>query len=75
MIGVIRRDAAQFREQLRGDALRFGVLHAVDHPVTHGLDGGKERLRFEPVQKETRGRMRWSAAASDADRGGFPGDR
>ena len=53
VIGVIRRDAVQFREQLRRDPLRFGMLHAVHHAVSHGLDRREDRLRLEPVQQNT----------------------
>ena len=51
VLGVIRRDAVQFREQLRRDPLRFGMRHAVHHAVSHGLDRREDRLRLEPVQQ------------------------
>ena len=53
VIGVIRCDPAQFREQPRRDSLRFGMLHAVHDAVTDGLDRRGDRLRLEPVQQKT----------------------
>ena len=52
VIGVIRRDAAQFREQLRRDPLRFGMLHAVHDAMSHGFDRREDRLRLEPVEQK-----------------------
>ena len=53
VIGGIRRDAVQLREQLRRDPLRLGMLHAVHHAVSHGFDRREDRLRLEPVQQNT----------------------
>ena len=50
MVRVIRRDAMQFIEQLRRDALRFAMRHPMHHPVSHGFDRSEHRLRFEPIQ-------------------------
>ena len=50
MIRVIRRDAAQFIEQLRRDPLRFAMRHPVHDPVSHGFDRSEHPLRFEPIQ-------------------------
>ena len=50
VIGIIRRNPVQLREQPRRDSLRFGMLHAVHHAVTRSFDRRKDRLRLKPVQ-------------------------
>ena len=56
VIRVIRRDAAQLRQQFRRDPLRFGVLHAVHQAVSHGFHRREGRLRLQPVQQKSRRR-------------------
>ena len=56
MFGRVGRDAVQFVQQLRGDALGLEVLHAVDDAMSHSPDRCEDRLRFEPVEQEIRGR-------------------
>ena len=53
VIGGIGRDTAQFREQFRGDLLRFGMSHAVHYTVTHSFYRGENRLRLKPVQQKS----------------------
>ena len=55
VVGVIGRDAAQFRQEPRRDPLRLGMPHAVDHAVARGLDRPEGRLRLEPVDQEIHG--------------------
>ena len=55
MFRIVRRDASQFREQLRGDDLRFGMLHAVHDAMTDGPDRGKRRLGLEPAEQKGHG--------------------
>ena len=52
VIGIIRRDPVQFREQLRRDPLRFGMLHAVDYAVSHSFYQPEDRLRLKPVEQK-----------------------
>jgi hypothetical protein len=51
VIRGIWRDAAQFREQLRRDALRLGVFHAVHDAVARSFDRREGRLRLKPFQQ------------------------
>ena len=51
MIRVVRRDAAEFREQLAGDSLGRGMRHAVNDAVSHGADGREDLLAVEPIQQ------------------------
>jgi len=52
VIGVVRRDAAQFREQPRRDPFRRRMPHAVHHAVAHGPDRREDRLLLQPAQQE-----------------------
>ena len=57
MFRVVRADAMQFIQQFLGDQLGRGVLHAVNHPVSHGPDRSKAILLFEPINQEIRCRL------------------
>ena len=52
MIRIVRRDAVQFREQLRRDQLWFRMMHAMHHTVSHRLDRGEDRLLSKPSQQK-----------------------
>ena len=56
MIRVERADAMQFIQQFLGDQLGRGMLHAVDHPVSHCLHRSEADLFFEPVEEQSRRR-------------------
>ena len=57
MIRVVRPKAMQFIQQFLGDQFRRGVLHAVDHPVSHRPDRFETILLFQPINQETRCRF------------------
>src|SRR5437763_285767 len=76
VIGVIRHDAVQFREQLRCDPLRFRMLHSLHYTVSCSADRREDRLRLKPVQQKTHrravvggseaaGRLRFSSRILD----------
>src|SRR5450432_2512012 len=67
VLGVIRRNAAQFREQLRRDALRGGMLHAMHDAMPYRLDQREGRECLEQVQQEIR--CRTMVGGSKAARG------
>ena len=53
VIGGVRRDAVQLREQLGRDLLRLGMRHAVHHAVPGGFDRREDWLRLEPVEQKS----------------------
>jgi hypothetical protein len=57
MIRVVRADAMQFIQQFLGDQFGLGVLHAVDHAVSHRPDRFETILLFEPINQEIRRRF------------------
>ena len=57
MIRVVWPDAMQFIQQFLRDQLGRGVLHAVDHAVSHRLTDSKSVLLFEPINQEIRRRF------------------
>ncbi len=57
MIRVVRADAMQFIQQWLRHHLGFGMLHAVDHTMSHGLHGLESILSLEPIQQEICGRF------------------
>ena len=54
MIRVVRADAMQFIQQFLGDKLGRGVFHAMNHPMSHGLDRCEIMLLFEPINQGIR---------------------
>ena len=56
VIGGVRRDAVQFREQLRRDPLRLGMRHAVHHavpgPFDLPFDRREDGLPLKPLQQK-----------------------
>ena len=50
MLRVIRRDAAQFIEQLLCNPLRCTMRHPMHYAVSHGFDRSEHLLGFEPIQ-------------------------
>ena len=52
MFRVVWPDAMQFIQQFPRDQLRRGVLHAVDHPVSHRKDRFKTILLLDPINQE-----------------------
>ena len=57
MIRVVRADAMQLIQQWLRNHFGFGMLHAVDHTMSHGPDRFETILSLEPIQQEIRGRF------------------
>ena len=54
MIRIVRADAMQLVQQFLRDALGLGKVHAVDHPVSHGLHRFETYLLFQVIDQDRR---------------------